>query len=89
MIKQYFCNTQVSTDWIVLFTLTLNLATLNKDAMRMHDFQPIRLLDPGCLNKLTYLMANRADPDVGFWTDLDLIIVCLSLLTMANFNLNM
>ena len=29
----------------------------------MSIFQPIRLLDPGCWYKFTYLMANSADPD--------------------------
>ena len=27
------------------------------------NFQPIRLLDPNCCYKFTYLMANSADPD--------------------------
>ena len=27
------------------------------------NFQPIRLLDPGCRHKFTYLMTNRVDPD--------------------------
>ena len=29
----------------------------------MSNFQPIRLLDPNCCYKFTYLMANSADPD--------------------------
>ena len=29
----------------------------------MSNFQPIRLLDPVCWYKFTYLMANSADPD--------------------------
>ena len=35
--------------------------------MPISNFQPIRLLDPGCWYKFIYLMANSADP-----TDLDL-----------------
>ena len=27
------------------------------------NFQPVRLLDPNCCYKFTYLMANGADPD--------------------------
>ena len=37
--------------------------------MPTSNFQPIRLLDPGCCYKFTYLMANSADPEP---TDLDL-----------------
>ena len=36
---------------------------LNKDAMPTSNFQPIRLLDPGCGYKFTYLMKNSADLD--------------------------
>ena len=32
-------------------------------ALPTSNFQPIRLLDPGCWYKFTYLMANSADPD--------------------------
>ena len=42
----------------------LTLLTLNK--LRRHtstNFQPIRLLDQGFWQKLTYLMTNSADPD--------------------------
>ena len=35
----------------------------NLDAMHTSNFQPIRLLDPDCWYKFTYLMANSADPD--------------------------
>ena len=31
--------------------------------MPTSSFQPIRLLDPDCCYKVTYLMANSADPD--------------------------
>ena len=31
--------------------------------MPISYFQPIRLLDPDCRYKFTYLMANSADPD--------------------------
>ena len=31
--------------------------------MPTSNFQPIRLLDPDYCSKLTYLMANSADPD--------------------------
>ena len=34
-----------------------------EDATPISYFQPIRLLDPGCFYKFTYLMANSADPD--------------------------
>ena len=41
----------------------LTLAMLNKDATPTSNFQPIRLLDPDCCYKFTYLMANSANPD--------------------------
>ena len=31
--------------------------------MPIYNFQPIRLLDPDCWYKFTYLIANSADPD--------------------------
>ena len=31
--------------------------------MPTSNFQPVRLLDPDCCYKFTYLMANSADPD--------------------------
>ena len=31
--------------------------------MPTSNFQPIRLLDPDCCHKFTYLMTNSADPD--------------------------
>ena len=34
-----------------------------KDATPTSNFQPVRLLDPDCCYKFTYLMANSADPD--------------------------
>ena len=48
--------------------MTLTLVMLNKftctvDATPTSYFQPIRLLDPDCCYKFTYLMANSADPD--------------------------
>ena len=43
---------------------SLTLAMLNKyDATPTSNFQPIRLLDPGCWYKFTNLMTNTADPD--------------------------
>ena len=36
---------------------------INLDATPISNFQPIRLHDPGCCYKFTYLMANSADPD--------------------------
>ena len=39
----------------------LTLVMLNK--LTTSSFQPIRLLDPGCWYKFTYIMANSADPD--------------------------
>ena len=48
----------------------LTLVLLNKLRCHAHFlfsatsyFQPIRLLDPDCCYKFTYLMANSADPD--------------------------
>ena len=43
--------------------IMLTLVMLNKDAMPSFNFQPIRLLDPGCWYKFTYLKTNSADPD--------------------------
>ena len=58
---------------------------LNK--LRCHttfNFQPIRLLDPGCWYKFTYWMTNSVDPDqLANWSG---SIVRLSLLTMINPN---
>ena len=47
--------------WNIVKYLTCVL--LNKDATPTSNFQPIRLLDPDCWYKYTYLMANSADPD--------------------------
>ena len=58
--------------------VSLTLVLLNKGAMPTSNFQPVRLLDPDYCYKLTYLMANSADPDqlasleVKKPTDLDL-----------------
>ena len=49
----------------------LTIVLLNK-LMPTSNFQLIRLLDPGCCYKFTYLMANSADPDLQKPTDLDL-----------------
>ena len=38
--------------------------------MPTSNFQPVRLLDPDCCYKFTYLMANSADPDQLGPTDL-------------------
>ena len=47
--------------WTGLF---LTLVLLNKlRCQPTSNFQPIRLLDPDCCYKFTYLMANSADPD--------------------------
>ena len=41
-----------------------NPCMLNKSRCHAHfNFQPIRLLDPGCWYKFTYLTTNSADPD--------------------------
>ena len=48
---------------LILCTL-LTLVMLNKDAMLSFNFQPIRLLDPGCrYKKFTHFMTNSADLD--------------------------
>ena len=47
--------------WCFMSLLTLVL--LNKDATPTSNFQPIRLINPDCCYKLTYLMANSADRD--------------------------
>ena len=45
-------------------TSALTPVMLNKLRCHAHFyFQSIRLLDPGCWYKFTYLMANSADPD--------------------------
>ena len=66
-IKMTECNTYTSLiqghKIIPLFRVLLTLVKLNKDATPNSNFQPIRLLDPGCLYLFTYLMASRADPD--------------------------
>ena len=36
---------------------------INQDATPPSNFQPVRLLDPGCWYKFTYWMTNIADPD--------------------------
>ena len=41
----------------------LTLVMLNKDATPTSNFQPIRLLDPGCWYKLTYFVTNSVGPD--------------------------
>ena len=42
----------------------LTLFMLNKDATPISNFQPVRLLDPDCEYKFTYLMANSAGTDL-------------------------
>ena len=46
-----------------VYSVSLTLARLNKDATPTSNFQPIRLIDPGCWYKFKYRMANKADPD--------------------------
>ena len=36
---------------------------MNLDATPTSNFQPVKLNDPDCYYKFTYLMANSADPD--------------------------
>ena len=54
----YYSKLLFSVDFLQYLTLVM----LNKDAMPTSNFQPIRLLDPDCWYKFTYLMANSADP---------------------------
>ena len=42
---------------------SITLVMLNKFATPFSSCQPIRLLDPSCWYKITYLMANSAAPD--------------------------
>ena len=49
--------------WEKSICYLLTLVLLNKLRCHAHFFQPIRLLDPDCCYKVTYLMENSAEPD--------------------------
>ena len=52
------------------------------------NFQPIRLLDPDCCYKFTYLIANSADPDqlVSLQKPTDLDRHCLQRQDISRFS---
>ena len=50
------------TNTICLDSLTLMSCWINEDATLTSNFQPVRVLDPGCRYKFTYLITNCADP---------------------------
>ena len=65
----------------------LTLVLLNK--LRCHayfNFLPIRLLNPNCCYKFTYLMTNSADPDQLASKPTDLDLHCLQRQSISGFS---
>ena len=71
-IREWPCHT-VKMCWLVLASIIWTIrpiflvdpcdAEKIKDTMPTSNFQPVRLLDPVCWYKFTYLITNSADPD--------------------------